>query len=411
MATHPMTAEMMQEAVEAMKAHGSQVKAAQAMNLSRAALQSRLIKAARKGLMGFAPVMEGFEVASVSTTQDKNGNIRSASIKQKPEVTGVFNMPPAHQLKGVSALLDSDGRLVQQWVKTREGAIGNGLVEALQEAFASFTGLAPVVQSEGPHDPDCLTLYAATDLHIGMLSYWRETGENFDLDIAKKLYTQKYDDLIGQSKPTKMAYIAFIGDLLHANDQRNVTPGHGHQLDVDGRYSKGLRITAEIALHIIQRASEKHEHVEVIVIPGNHDVESAKAIHLALRLFYRDNPNITVNDHPSDIIYMRFGKTLFGFCHGDKMKPQQMAHAMAADRPQDWGATTCRRFYSGHFHHEAVTFAGAVRCETFTTPAARDAHAHRSGYRAERALTAVSFHIERGEIGRHQVIIQGGANE
>ena len=60
-----MTAEMMQEAVEAMKAHGSQVKAAQAMNLSRAALQSRLINAGIKN-----PIMMLYGEWTVVTLDD-----------------------------------------------------------------------------------------------------------------------------------------------------------------------------------------------------------------------------------------------------------------------------------------------------------------------------------------------------
>ena len=49
--------------------------------------------------------------------------------------------------------------------------------------------------------------------------------------------------------------------------------------------------------------------------------------------------------------------------------------------------------------------ARAVQCpvESFNTIAAKDAHAHGGGYRSGQALNALTFHRERGEIGRHRV--------
>jgi hypothetical protein len=78
---------------------------------------------------------------------------------------------------------------------------------------------------------------------------------------------------------------------------------------------------------------------------------------------------------------------------------------LATDRPEDWGATTFRHFFFGHVHRESATEAGPVRVESFNSPAAKDAYAAASGYRSSRALNAVTFHRDRGEICRHRTNI------
>jgi hypothetical protein len=78
---------------------------------------------------------------------------------------------------------------------------------------------------------------------------------------------------------------------------------------------------------------------------------------------------------------------------------------LAADRPQDWGATTYRHMFFGHVHHEHAREVGPVRVESFQAPAARDAWATQAGFRSGRSLSAITFCQQRGEIGRHRVNI------
>ena len=89
------------------------------------------------------------------------------------------------------------------------------------------------------------------------------------------------------------------------------------------------------------------------------------------------------------------------------MRPERMAMMLATDRAKDWGETEYRHFFFGHIHHETAKEVGPVRVESFSSPAAKDAYAAAGGYRSGRALNAVTFHAERGEICRHRVNIRG----
>ena len=78
---------------------------------------------------------------------------------------------------------------------------------------------------------------------------------------------------------------------------------------------------------------------------------------------------------------------------------------LAADRPEDWGASLFRYFYFGHVHHESAKELGGVRMESFSSPAGKDAFSASHGYRSGRAYSAITHHREEGEIGRHRVNI------
>jgi len=145
--------------------------------------------------------------------------------------------------------------------------------------------------------------------------------------------------------------------------------------------------------------------VEVAILPGNHDQDAAVTLAVAFELFYSEHERITVAGQPGEHWYKRFGKCLLGANHGHRMKPDRMAMMLATDRPEDWGATTFRHFFFGHVHRESAMEAGPVRVESFNSPAAKDAYAAASGYRSGRALNAVTFHRERGEVCRHRVNI------
>lgn len=387
--------------------------------ISRSALQRVIergdLHAALSGQTGGPPIPDiakppyGFAVSRNSGEYDAEGNLRRQWIETKRDAGKEHTLLAGHVIKGESALLNQDGRVLARWVKTREGAVSDGLVEALQAAFAAYAGVAPVVPAPERADAELLTVYPLADLHVGLYAWGRETGANYNTDIAVDLIRRSLAHLVAQSRPSRHAIILGLGDLLHTNDQTNATPAHKHRLDVDGRWPRTFAAAARLMTELVTMVAAKHEQVEVVNIPGNHDPDAAVCLTVALSLFYQSNPRVTVYEDPGLVWYRRFGSSLMGAIHGHTTKPGVLALQMAADRPADWGATAHRYFYTGHIHHETTKEVGPVRVESFATPAARDAHAQAGGYRSGRALTALTIHHADGEIGRHRVNIVGNA--
>lgn len=378
--------------------HASELAAARASGLSPNAFRNRLKRAALRGFAGFDPVMPGFEVKTVAS-KGPDG----AWIKQGREPGEVFEVPAGHEVGGVSAFVDGDGRTIGQWIKTRKAGPGDSLVEAVRGLLADYDGPAPLIPAPLATVDELLTVYPLADLHLGMHAWGRETGEAYDLKIGAARARSMMAELVEQSRPSTEALLLGLGDFFHCNDEKRVTPASGHLLDVDGRWPKVLKAGVRLAMDMIELAAQKHARVRVRFLPGNHDPDATAALTAALALFYEHDERIVIDEDPSLVFYHRFGRVLLGATHGHTMKAERMAMLLAEDCPVDWGLTDFKHMFFGHIHHETAREIGSVRVESFNTIAAKDAYAHGHGYRSGQALNALTFHRERGEVGRHRV--------
>lgn len=406
MPAHPVTHEQAREALDAFNRAG-RIKsyAATLLGMNRLTYTNRLTAAVTLGLCDpdaiVSPVMSA-KAHSIRT--DRNGDMVGETVTLGKPPGDVFEPLPGHVIKGESAYVDAEGRVIGRWIKTANGPLVDWGA-ALKDALSGFAGIAAPGPSPAMSRNDLMTVYVIPDAHMGLLAWGKETGENYDLDIARDTILSSLADLIGRASPSREAVILWLGDTTHQNDRTNMTPRSGHVLDVDGRWQKVLTATAGVALKAAAMAAEKHERVTVRFIPGNHDPDAAVALTVALSLAFQDHERVTVDDSPSPHWFKRHGQTLLGATHGHTMRPEAMAMMLATDRPQDWGASKHRYFLFGHVHHASVKEVASVRVESFNSPAAKDAYAHAGGWRSARALHSITYHSERGETTRHRVNI------
>lgn len=363
--------------IEAVNAHGSLRKAAKAMGV------------------GYR-VVHGC-IAAVKRVAAYRG--------YSPDHDMTKTVPDPFNVKGVSSYFNKDGKLAGQWVKSYVDADKR---EALvREVIATLTedvrGLAPLTEPPEFVHSDLLAVYPLGDPHFGMYAWAKETGEDFDLAIARRLTLGAVDRLVQTAPPAETAIVLPLGDVFHMNDQTNTTPGHKHQLDADGRFPKVLRVGIETFRHAILRCLEKHQRVIVRFVGGNHDPQAVWALALTVSAYFHDEPRVEVDLSPAAHWFYRFGKVLIGATHGDKTRHADLLGVMACDRAADWGQTRHRYFYTGHVHSQVVTEHPGLLCESFRTLAAKDAYAAGHGYRAGRDMRLIVHHIEHGEVERHRV--------
>lgn len=404
MATPPRTQENLKLAVEAYIANErNYCKGADALGWDRMTFKRHVREASKKGMLGTAPVLPGFEISKISTSQDADGNIRSTSVHQKPANGGAFNVPEGHKIKGVSAFLDAEGNVAAQWVKTREGELDpEWFAEKIKDIFE---GLAPAATVPSPvyADADLLTVYPIADAHIGMRAWHRETGEDYDSDIAVSRLRDWVGRLIASSPQSEEAIILDVGDTTHMDDGTNQTPASKHVLDVDGRYFRTLEMTIAALADAVELALAKHKRVTVVIIAGNHNPHSFMAILFALAERYRDNPRVTVRKDPREFWAYQFGSCLLAAHHGDKAKPERLVMFLADEYAAEWGGTKHRYLWTGHLHHHRSADIGGVKWEQLRAMTARDAYAYTHAYSARAQLQAITLHREAGEIQRQAV--------
>lgn len=394
-----MVEDILAEAVAALKTYGSRQAAADALDITYNCLKKRIRRAAERGLMGTEPVLPGFRIARVSTGP------HGTHVTQKPELGDEFEMPDGQVIKGVSALVDPEGRVIQRWIKTRTDSVVPHLVQSLKSAFEQYTGAAELIAAPDNTDARLLSVYPIADQHHGLMAWALESGENYDLKIGAKRLRTCMARLVAQAPASKAAIILNLGDWQHTDDATNQTPRGHNILDVDGRYFKVLTTGVQLMMDCIDMALRKHETVLVRNLPGNHDPHASIALTVALSSFYANNSRVVIDTSPDDFFFHRFGATLIGAVHGHKMRPDKMAMSMAVRRREDWGATKFHWFLFGHIHHESVKEVGDVRCESFQTLAAQDAYSASSGYNSGQSLNSVTLDYEDGEIGRHRINI------
>ena len=396
--------EELEATVELYKREGSIFKAALAAGTSKDTIRMRIHKAAERGMLGTEPVLPGFRIKEASRQIGPDGELQKEWIRQAKEHGEPFTLPDGHIIKGISALTDEDGRLIQQWVKTKTDTVTADLVAALKETFKEYSGKAPLIRAPRNSDESLLSVYPIADQHIGLLAWGKETGDgDYDLKIGVERLRSCATRLVSQSPPSKHAIILNLGDFQHTDDSKNMTPGHGNILDVDSRYFKLLQAGVQLMMDVIELALQKHDTVLVRNIPGNHDPHASIALTVALGAFYSRHLRVVIDDDPGDFFFHRFGATLIGATHGHKCKPDKMAMAMAVRCREDWGATKYHYFMHGHFHHEATKEVGDVRVEGFQTLAANDAYSASHGYSSGKSLNSITIHFDDGEIGRHRI--------
>lgn len=339
-----------------------------------------------------------------TTVNDAIKRLKAAAALRgySPEHDLMHPTAPGQRLKGTSTLY-KDGVPVVQWVKTTSD---HDQSEQIMREFAlglseEFKGLAPITPAPADVEDDLMCLYPMGDPHFGMHAWWEDAGEDFDLKIAEELTNGAIDRLIASSPAAGTALLLNLGDMFHADNQRNVT-NSGHQLDVDGRWAKVQQVGLRSTIHCIRRLLEKHARVIFRINRGNHDGHSSYALALMISCYFHGEPRVTVDLSPAVVWYYQFGKNLIGSTHGDTIKGPAMGAVMAADVPEMWGATKYRTWLVGHIHHQDVKEYPGCVVEYFRTLAARDAWHAGQGYRAGRDMRCIVLHREFGETERHR---------
>lgn len=357
------------EILEAIKEHGSQRKAAEALGINKRTIERRVARLAARG--------------------------------HAPSYDMTHPVPDGFRVKGVSTLYGADHTVRQQWVKSQiDPERQREMFVAACEAMVADLPKVPPRKAGEAYIGKLLTAYPIGDPHVGMRAWAEECGDDWDLSIAERIHCAAMAALVESSPATDRALLVNLGDLFHYDSMSPVTPTSGHLLDADGRYAKMIAVGVKIIRQCIETALTKHRSVHVINAPGNHDPTGALWLSVALSHVYENEPRVTVDRNPSVFAYYRFGKNLIGVHHGHTCKPDKLPGVMAADRAKDWGETLHRYWWMGHIHHASLKEYPGVSVESFNTLAVKDAYATSGGWRSRESMQAIYLHRDHGEVGR-----------
>jgi len=217
------------------------------------------------------------------------------------------------------------------------------------------------------------------DLHLGKLAWAPETGENYDYKIADKRFRFVIEDIISRVKHRPFERIVFpIGqDFFHYDTLFGETTSGTHQ-DNDLRWQKLFSVGVEMLVKAIDALCSLAP-VEVLAIPGNHDLMTSFYAIQFLSAWYRDCEGVEVNPDPRARKYIEFGDCLIGFSHGDKEKKRIFGN-MQVEAAEAWGRTRFREWHCGHFHSEQVHEEHGVIVRRLSSVTGTDSWHYTAGY-------------------------------
>lgn len=394
--TPPVTDDVLYETANAYLANDrNQSAAAKTLGISRSALQARIKRAAERGMLGTDPVMPGYYISQATKTP--HGDF----IQQKPERGEVFELPDGQKIKGVSALLDPDGREIIKWVKTdtdRERTLA--AMRAAVDAFKEEIPRADPTPRPTDTVAELLNMYAVTDAHFGMLAWREETGADYDLPIAEKLLLDWFTAAIDLAPPAETAILAQIGDLLHYDGFESKTPTSGHILDADSRLPKVIRVVIRTLRRIVGMLLQKHDRVHVIMADANHDPASEAWLREMFAAFYDGEPRVTVDSTASTYYAYEHGDVSLYFHHGHKRKIDSVDSVFAGRFREMYGRTKYSYAHLGHLHSDELKSTNLMKVERHETLAAPDAYAANGGWLAGRSAKVITYSKRHGEVAR-----------
>ena len=316
-----------------------------------------------------------------------------------PEHTGA--VPEGFKIKGTSTLY-KDGGAVMQWVKTTIDGQKAALImeEASKAISATLPRDEPISAPDRLTDANLCNLFVITDAHIGSLTWGKETGDDWDLDIAESLLCKCYGRLIEGSPPAKECIIAEIGDFMHFDGLEAVTPTAHNILDSDGRFSKVVQAAVRVLRKVIRMALARHEHVTLLLLEGNHDLASSVWLRVMFSALLENEPRVTVVDTEGPYYAHQFGNTMVGFHHGHLKKTNSLALYLASAFPKVWGGTEYRYAHVGHLHAKYEKEENGMTVTQHQTLTGHDAYAHRHGWLSKRAATSVTYHKDYGQVAQ-----------
>lgn len=239
------------------------------------------------------------------------------------------------------------------------------------------------------------------DIHFGRLTWADESGEDYDIKIARTAVHTALDSLLSHTKhyPISEILIPLGNDFFNVNSKTNTTV-HGTPQQEDTRWSKTFTKGRRLAQEIIDKCASIAP-VTVLILPGNHDEEKMFYLGEVLDAQYHASPNVKVDNSPKSRKYHLHGVNLIGFAHGYDEKLSKLPTLMALEAKEMWGKSEFREFHTGDKHHKFDTSEDGVVVRVLRALTASDAWTVHSGYvGAVRAAESFLWHPTKGLIAQ-----------
>jgi hypothetical protein len=315
---------------------------------------------------------------------------------------------PLLTVTGKSTLTDAEGNVIMEW--TKENLKEQDRLKAVQYAIEALKeDIEPTKPIERPKkqgNPNLINQYTLTDYHLGMMAWHEESGSDWDMKIAEDTLVNFFEIAISHSPECDEAIFSELGDFLHWDGLDAVTPGNGHLLDADTRFTKLVRVAIRVIRRVITMLLEKYQKVHLIIAEGNHNLASSVWMREMLSSFYENEPRLVIDTRPDPYYCITFGKNCLFYHHGHKRGLNNIDSVFVSKFKKEFGESDFVYGHIGHLHNLQVKETNLMVLEQHRTLAAKDAYASRGGWGSDRDAKVITYHKDYGEVSRQTINIK-----
>lgn len=270
------------------------------------------------------------------------------------------------------------------------------IVQAMDEHSPNY----PTIERKHTPDPHLLVLDPA-DIHIGKLASAFETGDEYNIEIAKNRVMEGVYGILDKTSGFNIDKILFVigNDILHIDTPKRTTTS-GTPQDTDGMWYDNFLEAKRLYVKVIEVLMGVAD-VHVVFNPSNHDYTNGFFLADAIQSWFRLSQNITFDCSISHRKYYLYGTNLIGTTHGDGAKQNDLGLLMAHEASNYWALAKHRYFYTHHVHHKTSKDYIGLTVESLRSPSGSDSWHHRNGYvGAVKAVEGFLHHKEFGQVAR-----------
>jgi predicted phosphodiesterase len=268
---------------------------------------------------------------------------------------------------------------VKAWLKKRELKNAEEVIDYFKESLSEIRPKAQARNSGGKY----MYEISIPDLHLAKLAWDKETGQDYDIDIAANLFRKAVQDLVSKVDLNDVEKILLpIGNDFFNSEGYSGATTAGTRQDDDSRWQKSFSVGCNLISEVVDEISKK-VNVDIVIVQGNHDFERDYYLGEFLRAWYRNNEAVAINNSPKARKYVEFGENLILFTHGNEEKQTELPLLMATEH-SSFSKCKFRTAHLGHLHQDWLREYKGVKVRILPSLCASDAWHKLKGYTGNR---------------------------
>jgi len=190
--------------------------------------------------------------------------------------------------------------------------------------------------------------YPIADLHLGLLSTMKTSGNDYNIEIAKELCGKTTEKVLERLDKEKYEKIELIlgNDFLNTDNLINTTT-KGTPQDSDLFWYEMTDTAIELIIKTINSLLP-YAPVSVRHVYSNHDEQTMYGVMRAVEFYFKDDKNVSFEISVLPRNYFRFGKNLIGLSHDVPIK--RALELFTTEAKKEWSESEHMYWFLAHLH-------------------------------------------------------------